>query len=60
MEKAEKGNNTDESDFSENEMLDLNSLNLNQKQTSESLTVVAVMIRSSHWQLFRKKGVLFC
>ena len=41
MEKAEKGNNTDESDFSENEMLDLNSLNLNQKQTSESLTVVA-------------------
>ena len=26
MEKAEKENNTDESDFSENEVLDLNSL----------------------------------
>ena len=26
MEKAEKENNTDESDFSENEILDLNSL----------------------------------
>ena len=39
---------TDESDFSENEILDLNSLgllNLNQKQTSELLTVVAVMLR---------------
>ena len=43
MEIAEKENNTEESDFSENEILDLNSLkllNLNQKQTSELLTQV--------------------
>ena len=44
----EKEDNINESDFSENEISDLNSLkpllNLNQKQTSEILTVV----RSNH------------
>ena len=36
-------NNSNESDFSENEIPDLNYLN--QKQTSETLSVVAVMMR---------------
>ena len=46
----EKENNTYKSDFSENETIDLNSikpLNLNQKQTSELLTAVAVMMRKN-------------
>ena len=45
----EKENNTDESDFSENEMPDLNCLEpleFEPKQTSEMLTVVAVMMRN--------------
>ena len=53
----EKENNTDESDFSGNEIPDLNSLkplNLNQKQTSEILTVV----RSRHQMCSVTKGVL--
>ena len=44
----EKENNTDESGFSESKMPDLNSLktlNLNQKQTLEILTLVAVIMR---------------
>ena len=45
----EKENNSDESDFSENEIPDLNSLKPFEfelkKQTSEILTVVAVMMR---------------
>ena len=44
----EKENNRDESDFSENEIPDLNSLKLfkfEPKQTLEILTVVAVMMR---------------
>ena len=51
MEKAEKENNTDESDFSENEILDLNSLKPSEfeSKTKELLSVVEVMIRSSHW-----------
>ena len=51
-----KENNTDESDFSEKEIPDLNHLNplnLNQKQTSEILTV----IRSSHQGCSVIKGV---
>ena len=44
MEKAEKENNTDERDFTENEILDLNSL-----KPFDLLTAVAVMIKSSHW-----------
>ena len=39
----EKENNSNESDFKENEIPDLNSLK--QKQTSEILTVVAVIMR---------------
>ena len=39
----EKENNSDESDFSENEIPDL--LNLNQRQMSAILSVVAVMMR---------------
>ena len=39
----EKENNNNESDFKENEIPDLNSLK--QKQTSEILTVVAVIMR---------------
>ena len=46
---VEKENNSDGSDFSENEIPDLpifwSILNLNQKQTSEILSVVAVMMR---------------
>ena len=46
---VEKENNSDGSDFSENEISDLpifwSILNLNQKQTSEILSVVAVMMR---------------
>ena len=38
-----KENNSNESDFKENEIPDLNSLK--QKQTSEILTVVAVIMR---------------
>ena len=51
MEKAEKENNTDESDFIENEILDLNSLKPSEFEwkTKELLSVVEVMIRSSHW-----------
>ena len=51
MEKAEKENNIDESDFSENEILDLNSLKPFEfeSKTKELLAAVAVMIRSSHW-----------
>ena len=52
-----KENNTDESDFSEKKIPDLNhlnALNLNQKRTSEILTV----IRSSHQRCFVIKGVL--
>ena len=44
----EKENNSDESDFSENEIPDLNSLKpfkFETKQTSEILSVVAVMMR---------------
>ena len=44
MEKAEKENNTDERGFTENEILDLNSL-----KPFDLLTAVAVMIKSSHW-----------
>ena len=44
MEKAEKENNTDERDFTENEILDLNSL-----KPFDLLTAVAVMIKRSHW-----------
>ena len=40
---TEKENNSNESDFKENEIPDLNSLK--QKQTSEILTVVAVIMR---------------
>ena len=39
----EKENNSNESDFKENEIPDVNSLK--QKQTSEIFTVVAVMMR---------------
>ena len=42
-----KENNTNEKDYSENEIPDLNSLkplNLNQKQISETLTTVAVIV----------------
>ena len=46
---VEKENNSDGSNFSENEISDLpifrSILNLNQKQTSEILSVVAVMMR---------------
>ena len=45
---VEKENNSDESDFSENEIPDLNSLKpfeFEPKHTSEILTVVAVMMR---------------
>ena len=44
----EKENKTDESDFNKNEIPDLNSLKLFEcklKQTSEILTVVAVLMR---------------
>ena len=44
----EKENNSDESDFSENEILDLNFLKpfkFEPKQMSEILSVVAVMMR---------------
>ena len=44
MEKAEKENNTDESDFSENEILDLNSL---KPFEFESKTNIRVINRSS-------------
>ena len=46
---TEKENNSDESDFSENEITDLHSLKPfefeQKKQASEILTVVAVMMR---------------
>ena len=65
-----KENNSSESDFKENEIPDLNSLK--QKQTSETLTVVALIMRkkvlnikwllqvqckSSRWQMFFKIDV---
>ena len=39
MEKAEKENNTDESDFSENEILDLNSLKLFEFESETSRVI---------------------
>ena len=53
MEKVKKKkNNTDESDFSENEILDLNSLKPFEFESKTNIRVVAVkamMIRSSYW-----------
>ena len=60
----EKENNSNESEASVKmryqSLLNSSLLNLNQKQTSEILTVVAVVgvqCKSSHWQMFFKIGV---
>ena len=62
MEKAGKENNTNESYFSQNEILNLNSLKPFEFESKTHIRVInsiPVMIRSSHWQSFCKNGVLF-
>ena len=58
---VEKENNSDGSDFSENEISDLpifwSILNLNQKQTSEILSVVAVMMRKKVLAEYKVKQI---